>query len=163
MSRSFPRPWGAKQLLVLCAILAGCGGSGSGKWQQVESGALRFDAPAAWSVSGASASDGPVNRVEVMTFRLLRAYDRARRAGVGHELDGVADRLAKELGGSVRVRAWVAVGGLDARTYTVGFADKIEEITFVLDGRDEYQLLCRRAAAASGDACRRLVETFRVT
>jgi hypothetical protein len=163
MSRSFPRPFRAKQLLVLCVILSGCGGSGGGKWQEVQSGELRFDAPTGWAVSGASATDGPVSRVEVMTFRLLRPYDPSRRSAVARELDGVAGRLAKELEGRVGAGDWIAVGGLDARSYTVDFGDKVEAITFVLDGRTEYQLLCRRASATPDDACRRLVETFRVT
>jgi hypothetical protein len=162
ISPSFPWARRAKLFLV-CVILAGCGGSGSGKWQQVQSGALRFDAPAGWSVSGATASDGPVNRVGVTAFRLLRPYDPARRPAVARELDGVAARLAKELGGTVRAGEWLTVGGLDARGYAIGFADKTEEITFVLEGRNEYQLLCRRVASTSDDACRRLVETFRVT
>jgi hypothetical protein len=38
----------------------------------------------------------------------------------------------------------------------------VNEITFVLDGRREYQLLCRRRASADGETCRAFVRSFRL-
>jgi hypothetical protein len=59
-------------------------------------------------------------------------------------------------------RASLGVAGLDARSYAIDFRGKIEEITFVLKGRREFELLCRRRAGADDAACRELVDSFGV-
>jgi hypothetical protein len=148
-------------LLVLTVILAGCGGGGNTNWQQVEGDGFRFSAPAGWVVEGSNASSGPVNRVQVSLFRLRRPYEPARRAAVARELDRVASSLAKQLKGALKARSAARVGGLDARTYSIDYDAKTTEITFVLDGRREYQLLCRRPSGGSDSACRELVRSFR--
>ena len=71
--------------------------------------------------------------------------------------------LAAQQKGRVRSRAPLAVAGLDARTYAIDYDGKTEEITFVLRGSDEYQLLCRRSAGGVDEACRKLVSSFRLT
>jgi hypothetical protein len=149
-------------LLLLCLILAGCGGGGSPKWQEVRGDGFRFNAPADWTVSGATASSGAVDRVEVVVFRLLRPYDPARRLAVGRELDGVASRIVQQLKGSIVQRSWVAVGSHDARAYAIDYGAKTAEITFVLRGRSEYQLLCRRPKSGDDTACRELTASFRL-
>src|SRR5438270_4714188 len=78
--RSFPGPLRAKPLLVGALILAGCGGGGNNNWQQVRGNGFGFSAPAAWTVSGASATSGPVDRVEVLVFRLVRPYGPGQRS-----------------------------------------------------------------------------------
>jgi hypothetical protein len=93
-------------------------------------------------------------------FRLVRAYDPARRAATSRELDRVADRVAAQLKGSVASRRSLEVAGLDARSYSVDFGGKVEEITFVLNGQREYELLCRRAAGADDAPCARLLASF---
>src|SRR5579884_2301314 len=85
--RSFPRRLSAKPLLLSLLILAGCGGAGGGGSQVVHGAGFTFQAPASWTVAGNAAVDGAVNRVEVLPFRLLRAYDAARRAAAARELD----------------------------------------------------------------------------
>ncbi|HZO98149.1 MAG TPA: hypothetical protein VFB42_12330 [Gaiellaceae bacterium] len=147
-------------MLVLACILAGCGGSGSANWQRVEGDGFRFEAPAGWAVSGTSAAGEGPDRVEVSVFRLVRPYDPSRRAAAARELDGVAARLARQLHGRVSARSSVRVAGLDGRAYTVDYERRVEEITFLLDGRREYQLLCRRAEGGDDGACRRLVASF---
>ena len=149
-------------MLGVALILAGCGGSGSGKWQQVQGAGFAYDAPAAWTVSGAVATDGPVGRVEVVVFRLLRPSEPSQRAATARELDRVASRLAAQLKGSIVSRQFVPVGGLDARSYAIRFGAKVEEITFVLHGQREYQLLCRRAAGGDDAPCAELLRSFRL-
>jgi hypothetical protein len=149
-------------LLLLALILAGCGGSGNSKWQQVQGSGFRFLAPAAWKVTGAMASNGPVDRVQVNEFRLVHAYVHAEQTAVAKELDGVAVRLAQQLKGKVTSRRTVDVNGLDARAYGIVHGGLAEEFTFVLRGQREYELLCRRAVGADASACRELVTSFRV-
>jgi hypothetical protein len=143
-------------------ILAGCGGGGSAKWQQVQGDGFVFNAPAAWTVDGAAATNGDVDRVEVVVFRLVRPYERARRAAVARELDRVAAGVASQLKGSVRSKRSLQVGGRDARSYLIDFDGKTEEITFALDERREYQLLCRRAAGGDDAPCAELLRSFSV-
>jgi hypothetical protein len=47
--------------------------------------------------------------------------------------------------------------------YTVTVGDHVDEYTFVLRGRREYQLLCRRKASNGDDACRQLLTSFATT
>src|SRR5215831_21120204 len=78
-TRSFPGPRRAKPYLVVALILAGCGGGGSTNWQQVQGNGFVFNAPSGWTVDGAAATNGDVDRVEVVVFRLVRPYERPRR------------------------------------------------------------------------------------
>jgi hypothetical protein len=160
--RSFPWPRRAKPWLILTVILAGCGGGGNANWQQVQGDGFRFNAPAGWRVEGSSASSGAVNRVQVSRFRLQRPYNPARRAAVAGELDRAATSIAAQQKGAVKRRSALEVAGLDARTYSIDYDGKTEEITFVLDGQNEYQLLCRRPSGGSDDACGELVRSFRL-
>ena len=153
-------------IVVLASILAGCGGGGNATWQEIRGNGFRFDAPAGWSASGTAASDGEVDRVEVVPYRLVRPYARARRTATFRELDGVVARLATQMKGTVTSRSSLDLEarpqGRDARAYTIAYDGKIEEITFVLDARREYELLCRRQAGGDDSACRRLVSSFRL-
>lgn len=124
-----------------------------------------FAAPASWTVvrkgPSVAAVDGDVNRVEVVRFTLEKPYRPALFAAASRELDGVASRLAGQLGGKVASKSTSEAGGRKARTYTIDYGSgRTQEITFVLEGRNEYQLLCRRDASASNDACAQLVSTF---
>jgi len=151
-----------KLLLAVALILAGCGGSGSANWQQVQGDGFTFEAPAAWTVGGAAATNGAVDRVEVLVFHLVRPYDPARRAATARELDRVAGRVATQLKGSVSSRRSLQVAGLDARTYALAFGGKIEQITFVLRDQREYELLCRRSEGADDAPCAHLLASFQL-
>jgi hypothetical protein len=148
-------------LVIVVSILAGCGGAGKANWQQVHGANFTFQAPAAWKVTGTAASSGPIDRVQVNAFRLVHAFKQAEQAAAARELDSVAARLAQQLKGKVVSRRTLVVGGADARKYAIDHDSLTEEITFVLRGKQEYELLCRRAKGADDAACRTLVASFR--
>jgi hypothetical protein len=146
-------------------ILAGCGGGGAGQEPQIVRGdGFRFEAPSGWTVRGGAARHGSVDRIEVMTFRLVKPYRPELFAAAAGELDGVATRLADQLHGRVAARSTVTAAGGKARSYRIDYDDgKTTEVTFVLSGRREYQLLCRRRSGSDDGACRQLVSSFRLT
>jgi hypothetical protein len=151
--------------LLTVVILAGCGSSTSEKTQTIKGNGFRFEAPVGWAVvrkgPSVAAVNGSVDRVEVMRFRLEKLYRPALFAAAAHELDGVAARLAGQLGGRLADQATSQVGGRKARTYTIEYGPgKTQQIAFVLDGRDEFQLLCRRASSAADADCARLFTSF---
>jgi hypothetical protein len=161
MSRCSFRVLGVLPLL----ILAGCGGSTSAKTQTVTGEGFRFEAPAAWSVvrqgESVAAVDGDVNRIEVLRFTLEKPYKPALFDAASKELDGVASRLAVQLKGTVSGRSTSELAGRKSRSYTIDYGPgKTQEIAFVLDGRNEFQLLCRRPASGSNDTCAQLFATF---
>jgi hypothetical protein len=145
-------------------ILAGCAGGGGGNSQRVTGAGYSFSAPGAWTVTHAAgpvaASSGPVDRVQVEVFRLVRAYRGELLVAASRELDRVAHRLAAGLGGRVASRVAARVAGHDARSYRIVYGKRVDEITFVLDDRREYELLCRRSLEESDAFCRMLVESF---
>jgi hypothetical protein len=124
-----------------------------------------YVAPATWTVvrkgPSVAAVDGDVNRIEVVRFTLEKPYKPALFGAAARELDGVASRLAGQLKGKVASSSTTDVGGHRSRTYTIDYGPgKTQEITFVLEGQNEFQLLCRRDESASNDACSQLVSTF---
>jgi hypothetical protein len=107
-----------------------------------------------------AAASGAVDRVEVRTFELVRPYDASRFAAAARELDGVISRIASQLDGKVTGRATVEVAGRKARSYTIAYDGKTQQITFVLRGRSEHQLLCRRLETGDDEPCRGLLSSF---
>ncbi|HEY3183329.1 MAG TPA: hypothetical protein VGJ77_10870 [Gaiellaceae bacterium] len=151
-------------LAALLLILPACGGGGGGNETQVVRGdGFRFEAPSGWDVRGTVATDGAVDRVGVSRFRLVKPYRPALFEAAAMELDRVADRLAGELGGRVAARRTVTAAGARARSYRIDYDGKTTEVTFVLSGRREYQLLCRRRSDTDDAVCRQLVSSFRLT
>jgi hypothetical protein len=179
---SFPSACGGKQALVT-AVLAlvaaiAVGGCGSGGGSQTSATELRrvrgdgysFDAPAAWRVvrrQGTLEARGPegVELVRVTVFPLARPF----RPALWHQAVAALDRnaagLAVQLDGRVHERATVTVAARRARRYVIRFerdgTDVAEEFTFLLHGRREYQLVCRRDAGRQLAACGRLTSSFR--
>ena len=104
--------------------------------------------------------------MSVTVFALKREYQPALWATVLPELDGVARDLAGQLAGSASAGQTVVVAGRRARRYDIEFARDgkrfVERLTFVLDGRREYQLLCRYRAGALEPACAALGSSFRL-
>jgi hypothetical protein len=85
---------------------------------------------------------------------LVHPFKHAERGAVARELDSVAAQLAGQLQGKVVSRRTATVGGRDARAYVIDHDSLTEEITFVLQGKREYELLCRRAQGGDDAACR---------
>jgi hypothetical protein len=133
----------------------------------VRAAAYEFPAPASWHVlrdgETVTASGGDA-LVSVTVFQLARPYREAQWSRVVAELDGVAARLAERLGATVTERATRTVDGRRARVYSFeGARDGTRRIAFLLDGRSEYQLLCRWPDDGGGDgeaACRQLLAGF---
>ena len=155
------------------AALAGCGGEAAVEAEssrRINGSGYSFEVPAAWKVARrartieARPAEGP-DAVSVTIFRLARPYRPELWPEVVPEIDGVVDRLAGELDGRRTSARTVTVAGRRARSYEVAFDREgealVEELTFVLDGRREYQLLCRRPADnAEAPACTRLRASF---
>jgi hypothetical protein len=165
MASSFPLRWKAKLAALLALpLLAGCGGADAESTQTVQGTGYRFEAPAGWKVSRtkslSAATSGDVRRVEVRTFRLSRPYEERLFDAARRELDGVIVRIATQLDGHVTSRRTVDVDGRRARSYTIDYDGRTQEITFVLRGREEHQLSCRRSTDGSREPCRMLVDTF---
>jgi hypothetical protein len=130
----------------------------------VRGSGFAFKAPAGWTVTRregvTAAASGKVDRVEVRVFPLARRYDPSRFAEAAGELDGIAVRLARQLDGRVVERETVLVTDRKARSYRIEYDGKAQQLTFVLNGRREYQLLCRRAVDGDDGPCLQLVESF---
>jgi hypothetical protein len=173
MARSFPfvaRRLTRRQalLLLLLPILAGCGSGGhsnASTGQAVAGPGFRFTAPRAWKVTKTQngvtvADDGRL--VEVSTFPLARAYSDDLFAAVEKELKARMDTLAHESGGTVTPGKPVTVGGIRSHSYRIESDGMVDDYVFVLRGKREYQLLCRRKSSDSDDHCRLLLKSFRV-
>jgi hypothetical protein len=162
-----PRLGRAKPALCLVAltILAGCGGSAAPQGQIVRGSGFRFQAPAGWTVTGAgehvSAAQGK-NLVRAETFMLLKPYRHALLGPASRELDTKTGQLASAMKARIASRKTRTVAGHDARTYVLRYDDQQQQITYVLDGSREYELICRLAAGADEAPCAQLLTTFAV-
>jgi predicted small lipoprotein YifL len=162
---------GAKRLLALAALLAlaGCGGKAPPKAQALSGPGFDFTAPGGWKVTAQTRSVEAASgdrAVSVTVFALKRAFRPALWPKVVPELDGVAASLADQLRGLAGAGTTVTVAGRRARRYDISFSrggkDFVERITFVLDGKREFQLLCRYPAGADEPACAALGSSFRL-
>jgi hypothetical protein len=169
----FPSADPRKRLAFLLAValagclvgcVAGCGGGDDDGLQTVTGSGYRFQAPSDADVVRAgrsvTASDGE-DAVSVTLFTLDRPYRPALWRRVRRELDGVTAALARKLGARVVERRDGRIGGRRARIYRLaGASDRTSRLAFVLEGRREYQLLCRGEAP---EPCERLLASFRLT
>ena len=133
-----------------------------------------FSTPVGWEVAqsptGVSVSPqkGSETTVAVTVFRLVRPFRPALWKRASGELDGVADRLARQLHGTVEKQSTVHVALARARQYELSYerdgTSLRQRITFVLRGRREYELLCRWPAAdGEPDACGLLTTSFKLS
>jgi hypothetical protein len=168
-ARLIPGALRPKQLvLVVCLILAGCGGSSEPVKPptRVAGPGFSFRAPGGWQVQRSDGKVGAVQDselVQVASFRLLKPYRSALFNRVEGELSTRMRQLARQTGGIVSAPRTVTTGGVRSHSYTVTVGDHVDEYTFVLRGRREYQLLCRRKASHGGDVCRQLLTSFATT
>jgi hypothetical protein len=150
-------------------VLAGCGGKAAPKTQILIGPGFDFTAPAGWTAkrearsAGASSGD---RAVSVTVFALKRRFTAALWPKVVPELDRVAASLADQLRGRVNEGATVTIAGRRARRYDIAFSRSgknfVERISFLLDGKREFQLLCRYPAGADEPACAALGSSFRL-
>jgi hypothetical protein len=148
--------------LATVAIVAGCGSSPSTPARVLSEPGYSVEVPEGWKVVRharlLSVSLGD-SKLEVRQFPLRRAYDPALFAKVAPEIDRVARQLAARLGAETTGRT-VTVSGLKAWQYDFAHDAVFERLTFVLRGKVEYQLYCRRANDAANGPCDRLVASF---
>lgn len=125
---------------------------------------FRFAAPDGWRVSGGgrwARASRDSQLVQVTIFPLLRPYNDGLFDRVRGELDARMQGVAQQLHGSVVGTRTVTAAGIRSHSYQVTAGKDIVEYTFVLRGKREYELLCRRPASASDDPCAGLVRSFR--
>jgi hypothetical protein len=111
-----------------------------------------------------------VETVAVSAFRLARPFRPALWPAAVRELDRVAGQLADRLSPTAEISPGrtTVVAGRRARVYDIRYerAERqlVERVGFVLDGRREFQLLCRwsvEQAAVGMEACGQLFRSFR--
>ena len=124
---------------------------------------FQFKAPADWPVArppGRVAAGTRDELVQVATFDLLKPYSSGLFGKVRKELEQRMTSVAGQTGGRLAGSETVMAGGVRSHSYRVESKDRVDQYTFVLRGRREYQLLCRRAASKGDETCRQLIESF---
>lgn len=133
------------------------------QWQTVAGAGFTFQAPAGWKVvrvkNGVSVTHGS-ELVQVATFRLAKPYDDKLYGRVATELRARMQAIARQTGGTLSTGSSVTVDGVRSHAYEVTVGSQVDEYTFVLSGKREYQLLCRRTDSGGSVVCRRLVTSF---
>ena len=94
------------------------------------------------------------------TFALVHRYTDGLFDRVRTELDSRMDAVAKQTGGSVAGHRVVSAGGIKSHSYDVTVGDRTDTYTFVLRGKREYQLLCRRRSSHGTEVCEALIASF---
>jgi predicted Zn-dependent protease len=172
-ARLIPRGLRCKQALLRASLilavlgLPACGGStapkNQGDWQTVSGTGFTFQAPKGWKVEHAknrvSATSGS-EVVQVATFALMKAYDDTLFARVAAELRLRIDDIARETGGKLTGQRTVTADGVRSHAYDVTAGKQVDEYTFVLSGKRESLLLCRRASSDGAGVCSQLVTSF---
>ncbi len=154
--------------MAACLILAGCGGSSEPDQPpaRVQGTGFTFLAPGGWKVEtadGKAMATHDSELVQVATFRLLKPYRTGLFGRVERELALRMRQLAQQTGGKISPGRTVVAGGIKSHSYDVDVGDHVDQYTFVLRGRREFQLLCRRKASQGDDACRQLITSFATT
>lgn len=98
--------------------------------------------------------------VQVASFPLARPYTAALFTKVEAELGTRMRQVASETGGTLTGPATVTTAGIRSHAYRVTATGRVDEYTFVLRGRREYQLLCRRTGSDGTAACATLLASF---
>lgn len=149
-------------------ILSACGGSREPKaqaqsWQAVPGPGFHFEAPKGWKVQTTArrvTSSSGESLVQVSTYPLVKTYTDALFVKVDRELRARMDDLARQTGGHVSGSRTVTAAGGRSHVYDITVGDHVDEYTFVLRGKREYLLLCRRAVQGDRSFCERLVTSF---
>jgi hypothetical protein len=172
-ARLIPQLIRCKQALLLATLilavfgLAGCGRSGadttSDRWQTVRGTGVSFQAPSGWKIerlqNRISVTHGS-ELVQVSTFPLTKTYDVKLFARVAIELRARMEEIARQTGGKLSTGPSVTADGVRSHAYDVVSKSHVDEYTFVLSGKREYLLLCRRTSPDRSDFCGQLVTSF---
>jgi hypothetical protein len=171
-------PWSLFGCIVLIVVAAaGCGGGSGGTTatQHVGGPGFTFEAPSDRDVVrglrsvGLGPPDGKGSELESVTrFPLVKRFRPSLWPKAAGELDGVADQLAKTLGGTIDSKETVATAGTRGRRYEITYVrdgDQLRQrISLLLHKRTEYQLLCRWSEAdGEPEACALLEQSFTLT
>ncbi len=164
--RLIPRHFHPKRLLAAgLLILAGCGGSSTTNTspQRVAGTGFVFQAPDGWQVQRGRtlvvATHGS-ELVQVSTFPLQKAYTDALFGKVTKELQTRVGQVAAQTGGKLTGRSVVTAAGIRSHRFLVTVGDHVDEYTFVLRGKREYLLLCRRRSSHDQATCDQLIKSF---
>jgi hypothetical protein len=98
--------------------------------------------------------------IQVARFPLAKAYTTSLFAKVEGELATRMAQVAKTSGGTVSGHSVATAGGIRSHLYDVKVGDHVDQYVFVLRGKREYQLLCRRKASSRETFCEQLVSSF---
>jgi hypothetical protein len=172
-ARLIPRGLRCKQALLLATLslagfgLAGCGGSSEANpathWQTVTGTGFVFQAPIGWNIERAKSRVSATRAselVQVSTFPLMKSYDEKLFGRVATELRSRMQDIARQTGGKLNGRRTVTADGVRSHAYDVTAGKRVDEYTFVLSGKREYLLLCRRKSSDGTAFCTQLVTSF---
>lgn len=98
--------------------------------------------------------------VQVATFPLVHPYSPALFTKIEPELSSRMADVARETKGTVVGHSVVTAAGIRSHSYDVRVGDHVDEYTFVLRAKREYQLLCRRQETSDSTVCSRLVSSL---
>jgi hypothetical protein len=151
--------------LALVFILSACGGGTKStvvSTRVVHGPGYSFTAPSGWKTTRTLrtvAVSGEGSSVSVITSTLQKPYRPALFAAATRELDGLAAKLAAEVGKPLSQKQTVEVGGQKIRAYRFGSA----RVGFFFVDRREYELLCRLPTDGrdARGACALLFESFK--
>jgi hypothetical protein len=148
--------------LTLALLAEGCGSS-KPKTQEVTGQGFQFSVPSGWNVTHrgtqVSATSGG-DLVEVSVFPLVKPYRPALFTAVSRELKARMDALAVQQHATVEDAGVAAPGGVKSHVWRLTANGHVDEYTFLLNRRTEYQLLCRRPTGGDPAVCRQLAATF---
>jgi hypothetical protein len=151
--------------VTVAIIVAGCGSSAKQQSQLIRGKGFQFSAPAGWivtrSLTGITATKGD-QFVRVSTFPLARSYSPGLFAKVAGELKTRMTALAKQSGGKVDRTSVTTAAGIKSHVWHIATGNDLDEYTFVLRGRREFQLLCRRPSGGDDTACTELVQSLQL-
>ncbi len=100
--------------------------------------------------------------VQVADFPLAHPYTPALFTKVESELATRMAQVAKASGGTLAGHEVVTAGGTRSHAYQVKVGDHTDQYVFVLRGKREYQLLCRRKTSSKETFCEQLISSFAV-
>jgi hypothetical protein len=98
--------------------------------------------------------------VQVATFPLQKTYDEKLFGRVATELRSRMQDIAHQTGGKLSGGRTVTADGVPSHAYDVTTGAVTDEYAFVLSGKREYLLLCRRTSPDDPGFCSQLVTSF---